>query len=184
MSSLGNVCVWLTRSQLACRPDRHEPERAGGVGRVRQPAPRRHRALFPRARSGQLAAGASLSPPKRLDNLPTNPQCLSSITEFPNLVATIQTMKHLNPLQVRPPSRRPRVRALPDMLYARPPARPPDAPRRARLQVRSQRGPHDGRVLPVPRAAPKRLGAAPRQARGRGPPQRGASTLAPSLDLS
>ncbi|KAI8980743.1 DIL domain-containing protein [Trametes punicea] len=26
-------------------------------------------------------------------------QCLSSITEFPNLIATIQTMKHLNPLQ-------------------------------------------------------------------------------------
>ncbi|KAI0033413.1 DIL domain-containing protein [Vararia minispora EC-137] len=28
-------------------------------------------------------------------------QCLSSITEFANLVATIQTMKHLNPLQMR-----------------------------------------------------------------------------------
>ncbi|KAI9060570.1 ankyrin [Trametes sanguinea] len=28
-------------------------------------------------------------------------QCLSSITEFPNLIATIQTMKHLNPLQMR-----------------------------------------------------------------------------------
>ncbi len=27
-------------------------------------------------------------------------QCLSSITEFDNLVATIQTMKSLNPLQV------------------------------------------------------------------------------------
>jgi len=27
-------------------------------------------------------------------------QCLSSITEFPDLVATIQTMKHINPLQV------------------------------------------------------------------------------------
>ncbi|KAH8835735.1 hypothetical protein DL96DRAFT_1666394 [Flagelloscypha sp. PMI_526] len=26
-------------------------------------------------------------------------QCLSSITEFPNLVATIQTLKHINPLQ-------------------------------------------------------------------------------------
>ncbi|KAI0801000.1 hypothetical protein C8Q74DRAFT_1239789 [Fomes fomentarius] len=28
-------------------------------------------------------------------------QCLSSITEFPNLIATIQTMKNLNPLQMR-----------------------------------------------------------------------------------
>ncbi|KAI0660350.1 DIL domain-containing protein [Cubamyces menziesii] len=28
-------------------------------------------------------------------------QCLSSITEFANLIATIQTMKHLNPLQMR-----------------------------------------------------------------------------------
>lgn len=28
-------------------------------------------------------------------------QCLSSITEFSNLVATIQTLKHLNPLQMR-----------------------------------------------------------------------------------
>ncbi|CDO73489.1 hypothetical protein BN946_scf185013.g124 [Trametes cinnabarina] len=28
-------------------------------------------------------------------------QCLSSIAEFPNLIATIQTMKHLNPLQMR-----------------------------------------------------------------------------------
>ncbi|KAI0721376.1 DIL domain-containing protein [Cerioporus squamosus] len=28
-------------------------------------------------------------------------QTLSSITEFPNLIATIQTMKHLNPLQMR-----------------------------------------------------------------------------------
>ena len=55
--------------------------------------------------------------------IPTNLQCLSSITEFPNLLATIQTMKHLNPLQVRAPSRRLRVRALLDMLYARPPAR-------------------------------------------------------------
>jgi hypothetical protein len=27
-------------------------------------------------------------------------QCLSSITEFSNLVVTIQTLKHLNPLQV------------------------------------------------------------------------------------
>jgi hypothetical protein len=27
-------------------------------------------------------------------------QCLSSITEFPDLVATIQSMKHINPLQV------------------------------------------------------------------------------------
>ena len=27
-------------------------------------------------------------------------QCLSSITEFPNLIATIQNMKNLNPLQV------------------------------------------------------------------------------------
>ena len=31
----------------------------------------------------------------------THPQCLSSITEFSNLIATIQTMKHINPLQVR-----------------------------------------------------------------------------------
>lgn len=30
-------------------------------------------------------------------------QCLSSITEFPHLIATIQTMKHLNPLQVSIP---------------------------------------------------------------------------------
>ncbi|KAF9481033.1 hypothetical protein BDN70DRAFT_804202 [Pholiota conissans] len=28
-------------------------------------------------------------------------QCLSSISEFPDLVATIQTMKHINPLQMR-----------------------------------------------------------------------------------
>ncbi|CAL1695236.1 unnamed protein product [Somion occarium] len=28
-------------------------------------------------------------------------QCLSSITEFPNLIATIQTMRNLNPLQMR-----------------------------------------------------------------------------------
>lgn len=27
-------------------------------------------------------------------------QCLSSITEFPDLIATIQTMRHINPLQV------------------------------------------------------------------------------------
>jgi hypothetical protein len=29
-------------------------------------------------------------------------QCLSSISEFPELVATIQTMRSINPLQVRP----------------------------------------------------------------------------------
>lgn len=28
-------------------------------------------------------------------------QCLSSITEFPDLVATIQSMRGINPLQVR-----------------------------------------------------------------------------------
>ncbi|EKM61249.1 uncharacterized protein PHACADRAFT_247730 [Phanerochaete carnosa HHB-10118-sp] len=28
-------------------------------------------------------------------------QCLSSITEFPDLIATIQTMRHINPLQMR-----------------------------------------------------------------------------------
>ena len=41
---------------------------------------------------------ASACPPRR--SLQNSGQCLSSITEFANLVATIQTMKHLNPLQV------------------------------------------------------------------------------------
>jgi hypothetical protein len=37
-----------------------------------------------------------------LSDLLSSCQCLSSITDFANLVATIQTMSHLNPLQVSP----------------------------------------------------------------------------------
>ncbi|KAH9944153.1 uncharacterized protein BXZ73DRAFT_87111 [Epithele typhae] len=37
----------------------------------------------------------------RAVQISANLGCLSSITEFPSLIATIQTMKHLNPLQMR-----------------------------------------------------------------------------------
>lgn len=42
--------------------------------------------------------GAHFAPVKDLLNWL---QCLSSITEFPSLIATIQTMRHMNPLQMR-----------------------------------------------------------------------------------
>lgn len=42
--------------------------------------------------------GAHFAPVKDLLNWL---QCLSSITEFPDLIATIQTMRHINPLQMR-----------------------------------------------------------------------------------
>ena len=71
------------------------------MGRNGQPPPWRLVAPSSRERPVELATGSLLS--KTLlwpcsTELPE--QRLSSIAEFSNLVETIQTLKHLNPLQV------------------------------------------------------------------------------------
>jgi hypothetical protein len=89
------------RVQVPSHSGWDEPQCAGRMDRNSQPPSRRHVSSDSCTRLVELATGSLLSETLLSPcSMQLPGQCLSSITEFSDLVSTIQTSKHLNPLQV------------------------------------------------------------------------------------
>lgn len=151
------VCI-----KIASCSDKYEPKRPRGVDRRDATSARHWLPLCACEGHVDLATGSRrcrLHARHVTDVL----QSLSSITEFPNLIATIQTLRNLNPLQVWHSLCS--LSAILKLML--------DAPRCSRLSLRGQRASDDRRMQPVPRAATKGLGKTSSQTRCRGPAEGG-----------